>query len=121
MRVLVCGGRDYNNKQLVFDTLEYLLNPTEAWMPDPNHVIIHGGATGADALADDWAIINWVQIEEYKADWRQYGHRAGPIRNSQMLKLGKPDIVLAFPGGAGTQDMIDKARKAGVEVREIDR
>jgi predicted Rossmann-fold nucleotide-binding protein len=36
-----------------------------------------------------------------------------------MLTKGKPDIVIAFPGGSGTADMICQARKAGVPVEEI--
>ena len=36
-----------------------------------------------------------------------------------MLDEGKPDLVVAFPGGTGTADMIRRAKKAGVEVKEI--
>jgi hypothetical protein len=36
-----------------------------------------------------------------------------------MLDEGKPDLVIAFPGGRGTADMVKKARRAGVEVVEI--
>jgi len=35
-----------------------------------------------------------------------------------MLKDGRPDIVLAFPGGTGTADMMRRARAAGVRVVE---
>ena len=34
--------------------------------------------------------------------------------------MGKPDLVVAFPGGAGTLNMVMQARKAGVRVIEID-
>ena len=33
-----------------------------------------------------------------------------------MLAEGKPDLVVAFPGGAGTANMIEQARAAGVRV-----
>lgn len=36
-----------------------------------------------------------------------------------MLRDGKPDIVIAFPGGRGTADMICQARAAGIRVEEI--
>lgn len=81
--------------------------------------IISGGAKGVDSVALDWALINWVPFEEYKADWKTYGKKAGFIRNKQMLDEGKPDLVVAFPGGKGTKMMVNIARKAGVEVREI--
>jgi hypothetical protein len=87
------------------------------WMPD-GLVIINGKAKGADNLASDWAIVNWVPYEEYPANWSKYGRGAGPVRNKQMLDAGI-DLVLAFPVGEarGTRNMIDIAQKAGVEVR----
>lgn len=36
-----------------------------------------------------------------------------------MLSEGKPSLVVAFPGGEGTADMVRKARAAGVEVVEV--
>ena len=37
----------------------------------------------------------------------------------QMLEEGKPDLVVAFPGGRGTENMKKLAREAGVEVIEF--
>jgi predicted Rossmann-fold nucleotide-binding protein len=31
----------------------------------------------------------------------------------------KPDLVVAFPGGSGTADMVSRARGAGIEVIEV--
>jgi predicted Rossmann-fold nucleotide-binding protein len=36
-----------------------------------------------------------------------------------MLTDFKPDLVVAFPGGKGTADMIAKARRKKIEVREF--
>ena len=44
---------------------------------------------------------------------------AGHIRNQVMLDKGKPDVVVAFPGGRGTADMVRRAEGAGIEVRRI--
>lgn len=93
-------------------------NPDDNWLPADIHVI-SGGATGADSAAIDWAVVNWCTFDEYKADWDRYGKRAGFIRNQQMLDEGKPDIVMAFPGGNGTNDMVSKARMAGVKVINV--
>jgi hypothetical protein len=54
------------------------------------------------------------------AEWETLGRKAGPIRNERMLTEGKPDLVVAFPGGRGTAHMTRLAREAGVEVVEID-
>ncbi len=89
------------------------------WMPPADLTVIHGGATGADAIADEWAVVNWVNFEEYKADWARWGNRAGMIRNRTMLVQGKPDLVIAFPGGKGTANMVSIARAKGVTVIEV--
>lgn len=111
MRILVCGGRDYNDSKKVHDTLFPYL--------DFGTSIIEGGARGADKLAADFARHYGVFHLQYPADWKKHGKAAGFIRNQQMLDEGKPDLVIAFPGGAGTGDMIRRARKAGVEVIEV--
>jgi UDP-N-acetylmuramoylalanine-D-glutamate ligase len=33
-----------------------------------------------------------------------------------MLKEGRPDLVVAFPGGKGTANMVAQARAAGIRV-----
>ena len=53
---------------------------------------------------------NGVVVEEFKADWDKFGRAAGPIRNAQMLREGKPDLVVAFPGGRGTANMVAQAK-----------
>lgn len=110
LRVLVCGGRDFEDALDV----ERILRPI--WKQIT--CLIHGGATGADALAGLWAERNGVPVLVFKADWDR-GRVGGPIRNQRMLDEGKPDYVIAFPGGKGTKDMILKARRAGVPVMVV--
>lgn len=106
MRVLVCGGRSFDGWSAVHRTLSEI-KPS---------VVIQGGASGADQLAAKWADVNGVPLVTYPALWKQ-GKKAGPIRNAFMLQDGRPDVVIAFPGGHGTEDMIRKAEAAGVPVR----
>lgn len=111
MRILVCGGRDFNNDSLITKTLNQHICD--------NLTIIEGGAKGADLGALHWARHNDIPVETYRADWDKYGKRAGYIRNVQMLNEGKPDLVIAFPGGKGTQMMINLAEAAGVPVVKV--
>jgi hypothetical protein len=113
MRVLVCGGRNYGNVTRVAQELDALARQSPL-------TIIEGGATGADAIARAW----WKhygrgELITVKADWKRHGKAAGPIRNQQMLVCYMPDLVLAFPGGRGTADMVARAKAARVPVREI--
>lgn len=110
MKILVCGGRDYDNKQKVFDMLNFL-HPAE---------VITGGATGADSLADQWAMENTKIRHIFPADWAKHGKSAGPIRNALMLQEGQPDLVIAFPGGKGTENLVKGARILGIEVNEVE-
>jgi hypothetical protein len=108
VRVLVCGGRDHDEKEAMI-----LLNKH---VPITAMVIIHGGATGADAAAEKWAAMVGLRTEVYKADWVRWGRAAGSIRNGDMLKHGKPDIVVALEGGPGTADVVNRSRRAGLRI-----
>lgn len=118
MIVLVCGGRDYTNKKVVYDFLDKLHETF------PISLLVAGLARGADTLAMDWAIENDVPFKGYKANWHKYGNGAGPVRNQLMLEDSNAELVIAFPGGTGTYDMIKRAKmKPGVEltvIRDVD-
>ena len=73
------------------------------------------------ATMNKWAKDNNMKLKVYPADWELHGKSAGPIRNQQMLIEGKPDLVLAFPGGKGTAHMVSIAKKKGVKVIEVPR
>ena len=62
MRVLVCGGRNYRNRDRVFQVLDSI---------EPS-VVIHGGARGADQLAGAWAKERQVSCKTYPAQWDRY-------------------------------------------------
>jgi hypothetical protein len=119
MRVLICGGRNFSNRTRVYEALDRVFKVSEANLLGVAGTVIHGGATGADALADDWAIVNWKEILVFKADWKRHGKAAGPLRNQQMIDEGKPELVVAFSGGSGTADMVRRAREAGIPVEVI--
>ena len=109
MRVLVTGGRDFSDRALLNDALDRL-HSIHGFT-----VLIHGDASGADRLSGEWAASKGIQVEARPAEWKKHGRAAGPIRNSQMLDE-KPGLVIAFPGGKGTADMVKKAKQAGLEV-----
>jgi hypothetical protein len=103
MKILVCGGRDYQDKDRVTAVLNEYINQVEA--------IVHGAGRGADTLAGEWANENNIREIKYPAEWTEFGLGAGFKRNTAMLSE-KPDIVIAFPGGRGTAMMKRLARKA---------
>lgn len=112
MRVLVCGGRNFTDCDLVYKTLDRLARTAQI------DCIIKGDARGADRIAGAWAKRRRVDLRLFPADWDRDGRAAGPIRNQRMLEEGRPTIVIAFPGGKGTADMVRRARAANLEVIE---
>lgn len=81
--------------------------------------IICGGATGADSLAVEFAKEFGIPYTVFPAEWKKFGKYAGPARNAQMIKEGKPDLVIAFPGGKGTADMIEQAQENFVPIAHV--
>lgn len=118
MRVLVCGGRKYADREKMDRVLRLVDNAK-----GPIKTLIHGAASGADSLAAAWAkdcgLDEFGEVLAFPADWNKHGVAAGPIRNLKMLLDGKPDLVVAFPGGNGTKNMIQLAQKYGVPVQVI--
>jgi len=113
MRVLVCGDRNWPDKDAIRRELSKL---------EPGTTLIHGGARGADRLSGIVAEELGIKVDKvYYANWPKYGRSAGPIRNQEMLTLGKPNLVLAFhpnlSQSKGTKDMVERATRAGVPVK----
>jgi hypothetical protein len=108
MRVLITGSRNWTNRATVIAALEGF---------DDDTVIVHGGAWGADTMADEVAQEMGFRTEMHPAMWRTHGRAAGPIRNQEMVDAGA-DVCLAFPmsGSKGTWDCVRRARKAGIPV-----
>lgn len=115
MKVLVCGGRDFNDYDLLVDTLIGLLGQYET----KDVTFISGHARGADKLGERFANTNNCKLLIFPADWDKYRKAAGFIRNQQMIDEGKPDLVVAFKGGRGTADMVKRAKKHNIEVVEV--
>lgn len=129
MRVIVCGGRDYGDVVTIRRELEEF-----TWAHRHEDVtVVHGDAPGADRHAGGQAKLLQLPVDEFPADWhgpcrpecyhrpRKAGEKcpaAGVYRNQEMLDAGA-DLVIAFPGGRGTADMVSRARETGVEVYEV--
>lgn len=113
MRVAVTGGRDYDDAQRVHDVL------SQAHHQQGIECIINGGARGADHFSTQWADGHRVPTEIYDADWETHGKAAGPLRNKRMLNEGRPDVLIAFPGGAGTKSCVKLAENLGIKVVKV--
>ena len=106
MRLAIVGGRDFNDYDLLLDTMSKFISP------DVLDMIISGGAKGADTLGEKFAKYWNIGIVRYLPNWNKHGKSAGFLRNQTIVD--NCDMVLAFWDGMsrGTADTIEKAKRS---------
>lgn len=110
MRVLVCGDRNWTDRQSIHN---YLVALKQAGYNE----VIEGGARGADTIAGEEALKLHFSVNHFPAQWSKYGKAAGPIRNRVMLDQ-QPQLVVAFhndlANSKGTAGCIREAKRRGI-------
>jgi len=121
--ILITGDRKWKNRPKMAKELYKRRKKVK--------LLIHGGAAGADLMAEDYAQLLGIQTAEFAANWNFYKRAAGPIRNFNQLKfaiaaartLKEQLLVLAFHSNLkkskGTRNMVEQARKRKVLVKII--
>jgi hypothetical protein len=129
VKLLVCGGRNFTDRRFAFARLDAIHDSPHGPVTD----IVEGGAAGGDALGRAWCLQRLGKPSiRVDAEWdrldapgafiktnrlgKRYNANAGHARNQRMLEEHRPDACLALPGGAGTGDMVCRARAAGVAI-----
>lgn len=110
MRLLICGGRHYDDAATICRELDRLHGG------QPIDVLIHGGLVAIGTVAEAWARQHNVHVVRYPPNWTLLGAKAEARRNAFMLADSRPDFLLAFPGGRDTADLVRMARAAGLPV-----
>lgn len=108
IKLIIAGGRDYNLTPSDYDNLVRI---------DIEHgvrEVVCGGAKGVDELGKKWALRLLIDVQMFPAQWKKLGNRAGPIRNKEMAEYA--DAVALFPGGKGTENMYQEAKKSGLKI-----
>ena len=112
-RVAVIGGRKYISKDVLFAALNALhARSPIAW-------VIQGGGPGAAALAGAWAsqTPGIRQLLFITGAGVNVPATETPMQRSvRMFKMGKPDYVVAFPGGNGTAHEVQLATAANIPI-----
>lgn len=126
-RILVCGDRFWQDIEPIHTRLKL----------EAPKVVIQGLAKGADLLSQEAAIMlgyksflvpfGITKMEDlpvgkfvygFAARWDMFHRAAGPMRNGWQLKVGEPDLVLAYHNNIfsskGTKDMLRQALAKGV-------
>jgi len=115
MKIIVCGGRTYFDKEFIFQTLNEINQNQKIT------TLITGDAPGADSLAISWAKENKINYIVYRAIWDMYGNAAGPIRNEKMIKDNNDaEMLIAFSGGRGTKNAVLLAKKYNLKIKNME-
>ncbi|NWB98701.1 DUF2493 domain-containing protein [Pseudomonas gingeri] len=114
MRVLICAGRYYLNAAMCRKVLEaYHQTHTIS-------VLIHGGNQFLGSEIEDWARENGTHLVRYPSNWQRYGKQAERRRNQFMLMDSEPELVIAFPGGSDTEELVAQARAMEIGVLSLE-
>ena len=124
MRVIIAGGRDFNDYVLLREECLKILRQLKSEgynTKRENITIVSGKARGADTLGEKFQKEFKLNLKEFPADWN-IGRQAGYIRNNNMAEYAKKDeeigVLIAFwdNQSKGTKHMVDLANKHGLRV-----
>lgn len=140
MRLLVCGGRHYNDHMRMWAHLDAIRAEHPDLTVGCGYNPKDSRNQGADQLAYEWAKRRGIPGKCFPAHWddleapgarvvtppyrgaRPYNAAAGPQRNQRMFDLFKPTAAIAFPEdptGPGTANMIAICRRGGIEPQIV--
>ena len=104
MKILICGDRDWDDYEKIYEVLQEFPADT---------IVVHGGCRGADQIAAAICEELGMTPKEYPYI-KALGRAGGPARNTQMAQEN-PDIevVIGFhnniENSKGTKDMLFRA------------
>lgn len=105
MKIAIVGSRSFSDCAVL-----------ESWIlshiaAESISLVISGGASGADTLAEQFAKKFNIPTMIFLPDWKKYGRRAGIIRNVDIIK--NCDICFAFWDGQsrGTKNDIELCQR----------
>ena len=110
MNICINGSRTFKD----YNKLEEELNKL---IPNKDNIqFILGGASGADSLAEQYAIKHNIPYKLFKPDWNLYGKKAGILRNIDMINVSNKLISFWDGQSKGTKHTIEYAQSKLIEV-----
>ena len=123
--LLVAGSRTYNDFNEMCKVLDFLLKNQVA--QGRRIVIVSGGASGADSLAERYAKQRGYHCEVFRAKWDRYGNSAGYRRNEEMhIAISNPSdkrrgcVCFWDMQSRGTKHNFKLARDYNTPIRVFD-
>jgi len=114
MKLLITGSRNYKNADTLSEMIDQLtmLIQIENIMDCTPTEILHGGATGADQLADNYAKKHGIKCTIIRPDYQRHHHKMAPLmRNTELVEKSEYTIALYGKGQDEKGGTADTARK----------
>ena len=103
MKVIIAGTREVTNYKALLNAIENA--------PFEITEVVSGCCRGVDQLGERWAKENGIPTKIFRANFFQYGKRAGPLRNKEMAEYADALIAIWDGKSNGTKDMINKMKR----------
>lgn len=114
MKVIIAGGRDFNNYPLLKEKCDSILSNI-----DGSIEVVCGCADGADLLGKRYAEERGYSVNYFPANWNLYKRGAGPVRNREMAEYGDALILFWDGKSRGSANMLKEAEAKGLKTRII--
>lgn len=91
MKLLITGSRNFKDSAVLKQAIEAV----QKRQNEKITLLLHGGAKGADTLAQNWAEENKIPTQIIKPNYQKYPNKTAPlIRNKVLVELA--DCTLAL-------------------------
>lgn len=108
MKLAIVGSRSINNEELIIDFIN------ECYPKLSNvKLVISGGASGVDTIAEKYAKENNIKTKIFYPDWKKYGEQAHSIRNSNIISSCNECIIIWDGYSECTKQDIDLCQEMG--------
>jgi len=115
MKLIIAGSRNLGNR-LEWTFIEDLIMEFKIGHPKQ---VISGGATGIDALGEEYAKGINTELIIFSADWKQYGKFAGPKRNREMAEYADALLLIWDGKSRGSSNIKSLMRHLNKPIYEV--
>lgn len=115
-KLVVAGSRELQDYNIVSNTLDDYIKKLGN---NYSVTILSGTAKGADKLGEKYAKDKGLKLEQYPAQWENFGKAAAVKRNAQMAHIADAVIVFWDGQSVGTENMIKCAKSENIPCKVV--
>lgn len=114
MKVIIAGGRDFNNYALLKEKCDIILSKVKE-----DIIIVSTTDRGAPILGELYANECNYQLFYFNANWRLYGRGSDSVRNKDICEYADSLILFWNEVDKECLDLFSKAKENKMKIRII--